>query len=477
MNTLSRPGALSLDSELFFQTLWLQSPDALLVLEREGKSGDYARDFVVKGANPAVQTIFGYNTKEIVGKTLRAWGEMTFSGPELLDARLDLLDEALQSGKPILAREERKTKGGQPVFVLAHLLPTPEPGGKTLLCLYRNLTRLSKFETEVVRSHSLHSLLDVASHVHEELSRLIFSPEAREILDRLLLFPDKPSERRGPHELNHDVRVALEVVEKRFARQGIPIEKSFDPLGPLISADPGDIVHILLSLLHNAEEALRGRNNACVKVTTREAIPYAHIIVEDNGPGVESSEMGRIFEPFYTTRQGRGGLGLVVAFELLKNYGGHLSVESFDWGGLRCEVRLPLIGCARGRSTHRKVLILDDDSTTTELFSFFLSSEGYEVETAADADTGLPKTHQADFVLLDILLPGTDGLEALAEIRRRNPDTKVIMISAIEDEQIIRKSLEIGAVAYLKKPVELHLLQQLLDQLHRKRTVPEHPPN
>lgn len=103
-----------------------------------------------------------------------------------------------------------------------------------------------------------------------------------------------------------------------------------------------------------------------------------------------------------------------------------------------------------------KFVLIDDSKFILKATSKFLSSEGHEVLACGqDGEEGfeLYKTHQPDLVLLDLTMPNADGRECLRNIRTHDPDARVIVVSAICEEQIISECLEAGAKGYLEKPM------------------------
>lgn len=111
-----------------------------------------------------------------------------------------------------------------------------------------------------------------------------------------------------------------------------------------------------------------------------------------------------------------------------------------------------------------KVLVVDDEPEFCEILVTHLAQHGYDVREAYDAETGLriAVTDRPDVVLLDIAMPGMNGLEALRRLRRDHPSLPVIMVSAVTDEALARSTLQIGAFDYVMKPLDLERLHQVV---------------
>lgn len=110
------------------------------------------------------------------------------------------------------------------------------------------------------------------------------------------------------------------------------------------------------------------------------------------------------------------------------------------------------------------ILVVDDEPAICELLKGFLVREGYQVVVAYNASDALQRvqSHHPSVVLLDIRLPEMDGTECLRRIKAIDPQVGVVMVTAVEDEEIGRKCLELGAFEYLIKPVSLERLKTCL---------------
>jgi two-component system alkaline phosphatase synthesis response regulator PhoP len=100
-----------------------------------------------------------------------------------------------------------------------------------------------------------------------------------------------------------------------------------------------------------------------------------------------------------------------------------------------------------------KILVVDDEASLTKLVSAYLKPEGYEVHTAADGNAGLKaaRAFKPDLIILDIMLPGMDGIELLSRLRRES-DVYVIMLTAKTEETDKVVGLSVGADDYVTKP-------------------------
>ena len=111
-----------------------------------------------------------------------------------------------------------------------------------------------------------------------------------------------------------------------------------------------------------------------------------------------------------------------------------------------------------------RVLVVDDDPATIELLWDFLRAKGYEVLTAGDGPEALRKVKagRPRLVLLDIQMPNMNGLEVLRQVRALDPEVSVIMVTGVNEEEIGRKAMELGAFDYIVKPLDLPYLERTL---------------
>ena len=108
-----------------------------------------------------------------------------------------------------------------------------------------------------------------------------------------------------------------------------------------------------------------------------------------------------------------------------------------------------------------KILVVDDEVEVVRLLKDFLTSKGYEVHTALNGTEAiaLVKEVKPDIVLLDIIMPGISGIDTLKEIKKIDPTTAVIMITAVIDEELANRAVKLGAFDYITKPINIDYLE------------------
>ena len=151
--------------------------------------------------------------------------------------------------------------------------------------------------------------------------------QARTVSERLLEFVRGQKVDKEVINLNRVVQESLELMRRLLEKEQIELEEDLGRNLPWIEAHPGQIQQVVLNLVQNSRDALRGfRVQGRIQVRTRERQGWVMLEVEDNGPGIPKEIQGRIFEPFFTTKEsGKGtGLGLSVCLGIAREHGGRL---------------------------------------------------------------------------------------------------------------------------------------------------------
>ncbi len=243
---------------------------------------------------------------------------------------------------------------------------------------------------------------------------------------------------------------------------------------PRVLADPARIVQVLSNLLSNA--AKYSPEALPITIDAKRDGVHVAISVSDKGRGVPPDRLSHLFRKYAAPVGGdreRGeagaGLGLTICRGLVEAHGGRIWVESGGVGqGTRFTFTVPvaeepdtvservaMAGSRGAPQTHEKtrVLVVDDDPQMLRYLRDALTGAGYATVVTGDADdvAGLVAQHKPGLVVLDLLLPGTDGI-ALMERVPQLSDVPVIFISAYGRDETIVRALDAGAADYIVKP-------------------------
>jgi DNA-binding response OmpR family regulator len=115
----------------------------------------------------------------------------------------------------------------------------------------------------------------------------------------------------------------------------------------------------------------------------------------------------------------------------------------------------------------RRILIIEDDEEMRSLLEDFFEEEGFETDSVGNGSEALRILVREifDVVITDIRMPGLTGLEIIAGVRRLQPETSIIVITAFGSEEVHQKAIERGADSYLEKPLQFHELRRMVDGL------------
>jgi CheY-like chemotaxis protein len=191
------------------------------------------------------------------------------------------------------------------------------------------------------------------------------------------------------------------------------------------------------------------------------------LLVEDTGIGIPPDRIENIFDSFTqvdasTTRRHDGtGLGLAICREITQALGGEIGVESQPGRGSRFRVWLPFVGAEplREYADGRRILAVEDDTVSRELVETILRSAGFQVDTAADGRSAVEAAGSGkyDLVLMDVQMPGMDGLGATRQIRSNEPEGRrvpIVAITAYALEEERQRCLDAGMDDFVTKPIE-----------------------
>lgn len=111
-----------------------------------------------------------------------------------------------------------------------------------------------------------------------------------------------------------------------------------------------------------------------------------------------------------------------------------------------------------------KILVVDDEVEACKVLDEYLSAKGYEVHTSHDGPSAIEKikTVKPHLVLLDMIMPGMQGLEVLKEIKKIDPNLKIVMVTVVTDEEEACETFELGACDYITKPVNIAHLEKII---------------
>ncbi len=318
--------------------------------------------------------------------------------------------------------------------------------------------------------------------------------KAAELTKGLLAFSRKQP--MAPQKL--DLGEVVQRVENFLVRvigEDIQLKTRLLPDSLPVWIDPGQIEQVLINLAANARDAMGNGGTFTIATGLFEAdglLPsfcgpngrYAVIIVSDNGKGMDAETSKRIFEPFYTTKEvGKGtGLGMAIVYGIVQQHKGYIAVNSKPGEGTSFSIYFPLaedevemhrepaadLEPEQGTET---ILVAEDDPSVRNLVDMVLTKYGYRVILAENGQEVVDRftAHSSDIglILMDIIMPRKNGIEAFAEIKKLQPEAKVLFTSGYTSDFIESRGMEEG-VELIMKPVQpVQLLRKVREVLER----------
>ena len=250
-----------------------------------------------------------------------------------------------------------------------------------------------------------------------------------------------------------------------------------------VRADEKRLRQILINLLSNAIKYTE-RGSVSFSINYRHQV--AEFCVTDTGVGIDDEDMERIFMPFERIRKpgvpnvSGTGLGLTIVNLLCDIMGGDIKMTSSPGKGssftvllMLSRVESPQLPIPREktisayRGPRRTVLVVDDEANHRSLINDFLSPLGFNVIEAPDAEycLGIIDQCQVDILLIDVSMPGLNGVELAYALRAKNVKAPIIMVSANAEEHHTDDNPEAAHNAYMVKPIKLQSLLELLASL------------
>jgi CheY-like chemotaxis protein len=285
--------------------------------------------------------------------------------------------------------------------------------------------------------------------------------------------------------VNTVVSSALESCESLFEPHGHRLSVVLEQEPLRVRGDPDRLRQVFSNLLSNAAKFTPREGTVWVDLLRENG--YAMVKVRDSGIGIPPERIGQIFDMFAQihTPQGNDGLGIGLALvkQLVALHGGTVRAHSEGPGkGSEFVVCLPLLetqATAREASAQseiastapgRKILVVDDNVDAAESLAIVLRMKGHQVRTAHDgaAALALAEAEKPEIVLLDLGMPGMDGVTVARELRARQngKPLRIIALTGWGQESDRERTREAGFDDHLVKPVAPELLLDLFDTQH-----------
>jgi two-component system, cell cycle sensor histidine kinase and response regulator CckA len=511
-------------SEERFRDLFEQSSDGIFIVNKNGKIVEW---------NEKIETLTGIRKIDAVDKN--AYDVYQIVSPQYPDtlahgARkiLDIFESISKNEiKDIDIHESVEmtifcTDGSK--YLVQHMIfPISNPAEKGYLLgnIVRDISDRARLEDERIRTQKFESLGILAGGIAHDFRNILSAIlgnvtlalrgtdensrqfkflrnaetavlHAKELTGRLLTF----SKGGDPVKTISSVK---EIIEESAALSlsgsNIRCEYSFKDEIPQILVDRVQIIQTIQNIMINAIQSMH--DGGKISIATEKVdignneIPllvkgtYVSISFTDAGTGIPEENIKKIFDPYFSTKKSGTGLGLSVAFSVIRKHGGTITAESTLGKGSVFTIYLPLDSAVTSRETKKEtvscapssgsgnILIIDDDEAVLETTRELLQSIGYCAETVKTIEESIPlyklryrekKPFKA--VIMDLTIPGSiGGQKGIKLLLKKFPSAKVIVTSGYSNNPVLANFAEYGFVDALIKPIEIVDLSRILGKI------------
>jgi PAS domain S-box-containing protein len=487
--------------------------DGIIVIDERGR---------IELFNPAAERIFGYQASEMLGQNISRLM------PEPQRAAHDGHMQRYLCGGAAriigIGREERGLRKNGQVFPIDLAISETQLDGRKLFTgVVRDISVSKQAERELIEareaaeaasrakseflssmSHELRTPMNAILGFSQLLKEDTLGPDQAEcvqeilhagrhllelindVLDLSSIESGKITAKLDPVALRSLVESCLDTMRSLAAQRGIELSSQVT-CGCCVQTDPLRLRQVLLNLLGNAIKYNRENGKVWIECEAL-ADGRTRISVCDNGIGISTEALPRLFQPFervmnsYSGIEG-AGIGLALSKRLMESMGGSIGVQSIDSCGSTFWIELPRVDASdvqespitpsSGRACvaerHATVLCIEDNPANARLVRRVLehcAALSLLEATTAEQGIELAQLHQPDLILLDIGLPGMNGFEALAQLRAdpRTREIPVVAVSANAMAQDITRGNESGFEDYLTKPIDVVRFHEVVDR-------------
>ncbi|MBN1479760.1 PAS domain S-box protein [candidate division KSB1 bacterium] len=493
-------------SEAQYRTLFDSSNDEIYVyaLKAGLQPGNYIN------VNNAACTRLGYSKDELLCKSI-----FDIEAHDNLGKTRAFLERIVRKNHHIF-ETTHVTKDGlrYPVEVSSHLLELE--GQTVVMSIARDITERKRIEEEVQKSqrlesigvlaggiaHDFNNLLSIIlgnaqlarmmSAQNKDISRFLQNIEqgasqASTLTQQLLTFSKGGAPIREVYPIDTLIKNAVQL-----ALSGLDEHAVYDISTDLYSAkiDRGQIRQVIHNLILNSAQAMP--SGGAIGVSAKNVHsknfrrlqhlnpgPYVQISIKDNGVGIPKNELPKIFDPYYTTKKNGSGLGLTVAYSIIKKHDGLLVVDSKPGKGTIVHIYLPAViqkwdkvSTAQPQIDAYKgsVMIMDDEELVLEVAEEMLRQLGFRVQRSKNGEELLEIYEQAvqsktkpDFVLMDLTVSaGMGGVEAMRKLLKLDPEVKAIVSSGYSNDEIMSNYPKYGFAGVVAKPYTLDDIERVI---------------
>lgn len=344
-------------------------------------------------------------------------------------------------------------------------------------------------KTEISTSSPVYKYLE---HIEKSAVR------ASELTSKILTFARRSFFEIKTVDLNRLIIDISQILE-RTTNRSIKIKKDLTSFLCYVDIDESKMEQAIMNICINAIEAMPDSGTLIIKTEVitpdfnmfndyfqqSQQQEYVKLSIIDNGIGMDEETRNKIFDPFFTTKGKTGGtgLGLAMVYGIIKEFNGHIEVESKIGFGTQFHCYLPLskkfeqsvssinkeVAMDIPKGAGETILLVDDEKMILEMGSNILKHLGYKVLLAEDGLKALElykeKQKEIDVVILDLIMPKLSGKEVFDRIRLIAPYAKIIFSTGYAKEEMLQPLSDRQADGFLKKPYKIQEMAECIQRV------------
>ena len=466
-------------------------------------------DGIIEYVNPAFEKITGFSKQELIGNNPR----ILKSGRQ--DERFyQELWQTITSGEPWHGFFVNRRKDGSLYREEAFIKPIMDDDGviQYFVTVKRDITQENRLQRQLIQSQKMEAIGTLAggiahdfnnilsailgfaelalfeltdgSRSYDDVSEIVKAGNrAKDLVRQILTFSRKTEQEFKPINIVPLISEAL-----KFLRATLPstieIQKHIDDIRVEVLCNSTMVQQILMNLCTNAAHAMKDTGGILVvrllEIEIQEGDisnlpdlppgPYVHLTISDTGPGIESGILGRIFDPYFTTKEkGEGtGLGLSVVHGIAQSLRGAVEVESDPGKGTEFNVYLPRVIGKSDMATdqpqvlstgNERILLVDDEDALATMGRLMLDRLGYKVTVKTDSyealETFKARPIEYDLIISDKTMPRLTGFDLAEKIKKIRPDVPFIICTGYSDEIEADIAARLGINRLIVKPLSM----------------------